>query len=107
MHTSSIVLQDVTFIVRPAGRAKVLQERRKNVHAFVRGHICDLEPLREAQHKLTLASNNRHLPYCCVTYNPYKYKSFVDADTKRPILHADFCDMDVHDQNPLLAIMKA
>ena len=36
-HVPSIHLSDVSFVVRKAGRAKVLREKRKNVHAFVVG----------------------------------------------------------------------
>ena len=36
-HTSMAVIKDAEYVVRPAGRAKVLREGKKNVHAFVRG----------------------------------------------------------------------
>ena len=36
-HIRSAFVRNVTFAVQPAGRAKVLLEQRKNVHAFVRG----------------------------------------------------------------------
>ena len=32
-----LALTNVKFVVQPAGRAKVLRENKKNVHAFVRG----------------------------------------------------------------------
>ena len=38
-HTSKIILMDCEFIVQPAGHAKVLKEKKKNVHAFVKGEI--------------------------------------------------------------------
>lgn len=74
MHTHFVRLQDAKFVVRPSGRLRVLREKRKNVHAFVRGYLdtYDLDwsvfgPERKA------------------TYNPYKYDSFVDHDTEQKL----------------------
>lgn len=39
-HTSAIMLRQVRFLVREAGRQRVLRENRKNVHAFAIGYIC-------------------------------------------------------------------
>ena len=36
-HTNVLTLHNCKFAVQPAGRAKVLKEKRKNVHAFIRG----------------------------------------------------------------------
>ena len=36
-HVDSIWLRDATFAVQPAGRDRVRREKKKNVHAFVRG----------------------------------------------------------------------
>lgn len=36
-HVDSFTLNEVTFVVRNAGRQRVLREQRKNVHAFVTG----------------------------------------------------------------------
>lgn len=64
-HTPSISLRDVEFVVSPAGRDRVRCERRKNVHAGVRGvpvaHQCGA--LRQAR------------------YNPYDCDTFVDRDS--------------------------
>ena len=69
-HVEAIDLYDVTFAVQLAGRNRVLAERRKNVHAFVRGIVT--AGLPDARYQV-------------VTYNPYKYETFVDASTERPI----------------------
>jgi len=62
-HTYHVVLKDPLFKVSPAGRKRVLAERKKNVHAGVQG---ELAPNFRGTHVW-----NR------VTYNPYKYESFV------------------------------
>lgn len=69
-HVPTVRLADATFTVQPAGRAKVLRERRKNVHAFVRGRW---------QH--TVPDSVRWV----VTYNPYRHDSFVDGHTGAPV----------------------
>ena len=36
-HVNEIAIANPVFTVQPAGRRKVIQQQRKNVHAFVRG----------------------------------------------------------------------
>lgn len=55
---SDFSIRGATFVVHATGRRKVLQERRKNVHAFVRGHLIE-EPVY-----------TEGLPR--VRYNPYE-----------------------------------
>jgi len=73
----------VRFSVSEKGRQRVLEQQRKNVHAFVRGSVVlnkvkSLEE-RKARKPKTLRR---------VTYNPYKYEQFVDAKTGKPIEYA-------------------
>jgi hypothetical protein len=86
-HAKSICLKDVEFKVSQAGRSRVLREKRKNVHAFVVGDISLNRPpmyyLRKYSEKYTEFERR-------VTYNPYKYNSFVYADTEEPIKNADY-----------------
>lgn len=79
-HVDAINLFDATFAVQPAGRDKVRREGRKNVHAFVRGKWCD-----------TVAGDA--LEAVGVTYNPYKYESFVNRADESPIYRAAFVSM--------------
>lgn len=41
-HAYAIDLKRADFIVREAGRQQVIKEKRKNVHAFVRGEVVDV-----------------------------------------------------------------
>ncbi len=71
-HVQFITLKDVQWVVQPAGRRRVLRERRKNVHAFARGtwlYGNDELELTNAELRLT-----KRMP---VMYNPYHHKSFV------------------------------
>jgi hypothetical protein len=71
-HLPEVSLKDVAFKVNEAGRQRVLQQQRKNVHAYVEGTF-DHKP-----------DGHQLLPQG-VTYNPYKYSSFVRAHDKSPI----------------------
>jgi hypothetical protein len=78
-HVRSITLDDVTFVVQPAGNARVREEGRKNVHAFARGHII-------FHRQLDMSNLNQNQ----VTYDPYRYTSFVDTQTRTPVHQADY-----------------
>lgn len=73
MHASKILLDDVEFVVSKAGRERVLRERRRNVHAVARGRVRSLET--------TLSCGT----WRQVTYNPYRFDSFVLADDLTPV----------------------
>ena len=73
----SIGLWDCYFHVDMKGREKVLREKRKNVHAFVKGYLQDAENV------------NTDRPATEVTYNPYKYETFVDKNTEKFVYYAD------------------
>lgn len=77
-HFDEITLYNVTFRVSQAGRARVLKEQRKNVHAGVVGQwFGTVDPVI------------RDTSDIAITYNPYKYSSFVYADGEQPIFTAD------------------
>lgn len=62
-HVPHISLINIRFKVSEAGRQRVLREKKKNVHAFVEGtvpHVNEFSAYPDV-----------------VTYNPYKYDSFV------------------------------
>lgn len=81
-HPLRIVLEDVKFVVSPAGRQRVLQERRKNVHAFVRGAPRADEPPGE---------------WRMAYYNPYEVSTFVDLESRAPLdqAHVALLDSDM------------
>lgn len=78
MHTGFALLRDVQFVVQPAGRERVLREQSKNVHAFIRGWFWNEDDVSLAPRFERIA-----------TYNPYKYDSFVDTETSKPLDKAD------------------
>lgn len=76
MHCHDAWVENATFVVRPAGNAKVRSTGQKNVHAFVRGDMCE--------EVFGLSGGT------AVTYNPHKYTSFVVKGTDEPIQKSKF-----------------
>ena len=93
-HIRAATINDVTFAVQPAGRAKVLLEKRKNVHAFVRGdwmqHFDDIN-----------VSIIEDLDgYERVMYSPYLAGTFVSCSTGDAIYEADRACFVIRDNKP-------
>ena len=89
-HYAWVNMRDVTFAVQPAGRLKVQREGKKNVHAFVRGELDShsvMDENTEAEEMSNIFALDHY--YDEVTYNPYKYYSFVRKATGEPIYNAD------------------
>ena len=83
-HTKYIMLKGARFLVSEAGRQKVLREQRKNVHAGVSGYIVERVPnIPDAIHN--------------VTYNPYRYDTFVDCIDREQVTHADYAVLECGD----------
>ncbi|TBL80848.1 hypothetical protein [Paenibacillus thalictri] len=72
-YADSIVVTNVTFVVRLSGQRRARRDKEKNVHAFVRGRFqrglqmlgAGDAPLREAY------------------YNPYTTDGFIDRKTAK------------------------
>lgn len=64
-HVDRLWMEDCTFKVRESGRQKVLQTKRKNVHAFIKGivHLSYPTGLRRTNEQ--------------IKYNPYRHERFV------------------------------
>ena len=86
MHADYVKLGDVEFRVRKGGKERVRSEKSKNVHAFVIGKLLDYceYPCDE----IPTTSSDK-----VVTYNPYKYDTFVFKNTEEPVYHAQEVDM--------------
>ena len=71
-HCSSVHLKNARFVVSESGRIKTVQERRKRVHAYIRGE---------------LAAINVQIPkgFTKVCYNPFINDLFTEVGTNRHI----------------------
>ena len=74
----------IDFNVNEKGRQRVLETRQKNVHATVRGYVHDLGKVKSLEERKARKPKTLRQ----VTYNPYKYETFVDIKTKEPVLYA-------------------
>ena len=75
-HSEFVSLVDCAFVVNEAGRQRVLIEKKKNVHAFVRG--------RALPHWFGTAWNGERP----ASYNPYKAGNFVFKGTDEALRQA-------------------
>ena len=94
-HTNYVFLRDVKFTVSQAGRNRVLREKRKNVHAFIRGTLAIPKTMPKE-------IDNQFTP---VTYNPYKHHAFIRTDTEYSVRTAEWVDMMIDDMidEPVIA----
>ena len=87
-HCDEIQLHNAYFHVNENQRRKVLETRRKNVHAFIYGYykypsdIVNLRPYkgRWRPDSATESWISPHWQMEMVRYNPYMYDSFVTVD---------------------------
>jgi hypothetical protein len=80
-HCNGVILKDVTFVVRKAGRERVLKERQKNIHAFVKGEfVGETDFLQE----LSIGAGMRE-----AYYNPFKQDCFTDKETGAKLFGAE------------------
>ena len=93
-HAKSVDIAWADFVVNEAGRQRVLKEKQKNVHAYVKGLLLNtigftsykgrsLGPVYGALdtiHKVTI-----------VSYNPYKAPHFVIKGTSDKVSKASLC----------------
>jgi len=84
-----LALTNVKFAVQPAGRAKVLRENKKNVHAFVRGEYVGFIGFRsgpyDRKREEMYFGKFEDLDFYAVSYDPYKSDKFVVKETGKPI----------------------
>jgi hypothetical protein len=98
LHADYVKLGDVEFRVRPGGKDRVRKEKSKNVHAFVIGTLlkyceypCDDIPNPSSD--------------MIVTYNPYKFDTFVYKNTEEPVYRAKEVDM-INSKNKLFVVKE-
>lgn len=80
-------LSGVEFLVRESGRRRMIENGRRNIHAYAVGTLIDYVHPEESRDLDKFSGRS-------VFYNPYKFSSFVDDETQSPILAADFAQFD-------------
>ena len=87
MHTNYIQVKDPQYVVSQKGNERVRREKKKNVHAFVRGYHMSELPLMPSQVQF-------------VSYNPYKNSSFVIRNTDDSICSSPYAALEVINETP-------
>lgn len=77
-HASKILLSRCKFVVKEAGRQRVLKEKKKNVHAWVEGSFGIVHAGDDR-----IFSNGTK-----ISYNPYTNSHFEMVDCGEPIAEA-------------------
>lgn len=98
LHSDYVKLGDVEFRVRQGGKEKVRSEKTKNVHAFVIGKLLDY--CEYPCDNIPNPSSDE-----IVTYNPYKYDTFVYKSTEEPVFIAKEVEM-INSQNKIFVTKK-
>lgn len=80
-------LSGVEFLVRETGRKRMLVRGRRNIHAYAIGQLVDYVHPEDSRDLGKMEGRG-------VFYNPYRFTSFVDKETRVPITSADFVHFD-------------
>ena len=87
-HMNNVCLKDVKYLVQPAGRARVLIEKKKNVHAGLSVYYIDHVPVPVISFD--------------VTYNPYKYETFVNTEDYEPQEWSEYAYLERQGHSPTI-----
>lgn len=86
-------MEGVELKVSASGRARVLKEKAKNVHAGLIGTLRSATPWQSKAPLgfQSLTDTEREKGFVDATYNPYKYDSFVLYPAETPVFAAQAC----------------
>jgi hypothetical protein len=91
-HARAVDIKGADFKVSQAGRERVLREKAKNVHAGVKGTLEGLLPLEASDADVqSWKARQAEMPGDDVTYNPYKWSTFVRRADESAIAQAQRC----------------
>lgn len=93
-HANHIVIANPSFIVNQRGRNRVIETKRKNVHAYVQGYWVT-RPIQALPGDLSKDGYT-------VTYNPYKFQSFVRSYDYQPVKTATMAVLDNTQNKPTI-----
>lgn len=100
-YADFIFVEDAVFKVSEAGRQRVLREKQKNIHAFVRGNSWLVTRTLNGYDSTVFEKNPNML---VVKYNPYENNSFMtELDGKiYPIKSAKAVKLYVVNKKPVI-----
>ena len=98
-HAESVDIAWADFVVNEAGRQRVLREKQKNVHAYVKGLLLNtigFKPYKGRSLGPVYGSLDTIHKVTIVSYNPYKAPHFVIKGTSDKVSKASLCTVS-HD----------
>lgn len=94
-HADAVGLDRCAMRVSEAGRQRVLREKRKNVHAGIVGELNGLlNPDWRYDVNEWYPGPGFVMHGVDITYNPYKYSSFVRVQDETPVIAAERVVLD-------------
>lgn len=88
-YATALELSACTFRVSEAGRQRVLREKRKNVHATVRGRLVSACMDGEVSKSMTdMVQEILGAGGAVAYYSPYRTPTFINQQTRQPIYAA-------------------
>ena len=101
-HSKVVEMSDCVLKVSEAGRQRVLRDKRKNVHAGIVGIVRTIGELQSHTMRQAMRMEaasiayGAHPIYTPITYNPYKYSTFVERSTEQPVTAAPWVYLDAN-----------
>ena len=89
MHADLLTVVNPSFVVQPGGQARVRREKKKYVHAFIKG---------ELNRRVMPSIGNTAVTGRRITYNPYKHDTFVWASNGQPVKNCSQVFLDHNGQ---------
>ena len=102
-YASKIFMTDVEFVVGQKGHARALRDMHRNVHAGIVGKVNTIyNCIHRLPHKIDECDFEMVHTGVPITYNPWKYDSFVTRSDLKPIFKARHAQIDGRDVEALL-----
>ena len=98
-HAKSVDIAWADFVVHEAGRQRVLKDKQKNVHAYVKGLLLNtsgFKPYKGRSIGPVYGALDTIHKATVVSYNPYKAPHFVIKGTSDKVSKASLCTVS-HD----------
>jgi len=98
-HAQSVDIAWADFVVHEAGRQRVLRDKQKNVHAYVKGLLLNtsgFKPYKGRSIGPVYGALDTIHKATVVSYNPYKAPHFVIKGTNDKVSKASLCTVS-HD----------
>lgn len=85
-HRSFLIMKDCEYHVNENGRKKVIETKRKNVHAYIKGTL-----LEESSSEYLQIATEALFHKSFIEYNPYVHTKFKNKKTGSTVEKSKWC----------------